>query len=50
MNLEDQYNRIFKYLCFRLRDRNLAEDMTQKAFLRFLESRTYCFILQAHCS
>lgn len=40
MNLEDQYDRIFKYLCFRLRDRNLAEDMTQEALLRFLESRT----------
>ena len=41
LNLEDQYDRIFKYLYFRLHDRYLAEDMTQEAFLRFLGSRTY---------
>ena len=41
MNLEDQYDRIFKYLYFHLHDRHMAEDMTQEAFLRFLGSRTY---------
>ena len=41
MNLEDQYDRIFKYLYFRLHDRHIAEDLTQEAFLRFLTSRTY---------
>ena len=41
MNLEDQYDRIFKYLYFRLHDRHIAEDLTQEAFLRFLASRTY---------
>ena len=41
MNLEDQYDRIFKYLYFRLHDRLIAEDLTQEAFLRFLLSRTY---------
>ena len=41
MNLEEQYDRIFKYLYFHLHDRHLAEDMTQEAFLRFLGSRTY---------
>ena len=41
LNLEDQYDRIFKYLYFRLHDRYMAEDMTQEAFLRFLGSRTY---------
>ena len=41
MNLEDQYDRIFKYLYFRLHDRHIAEDLTQEAFLRFLLSRTY---------
>ena len=41
MNLEDQYDRIFKYLYFRLYDRHIAEDLTQEAFLRFLASRTY---------
>ena len=41
MNLENQYDRIFKYLYFHLHDKHMAEDMTQEAFLRFLGSRTY---------
>ena len=41
MHLEEQYDRIYKYLYFRLHDRHAAEDMTQEAFLRFLRSRTY---------
>ena len=41
LNLEEQYDRIFKYLYFHLHDKHMAEDMTQEAFLRFLESRTY---------
>ena len=41
MHLEEQYDRIYKYLYFRLHDRHAAEDMTQEAFLRFLGSRTY---------
>ena len=41
MDLEDQYDRIFKYLYFHLHDRHMAEDLTQEAFLRFLGSRTY---------
>ena len=41
LNLEEQYDRIFKYLYFHLHDSHMAEDMTQEAFLRFLGSRTY---------
>ena len=41
MNLEEQYDRIYKYLYYRLHDRNAAEDLTQETFLRFLGSRTY---------
>ena len=41
MNLQDQYDRIFKYLYYRLHDRQQAEDLTQETFLRFLGSRTY---------
>ena len=41
LDLEDQYDRIFKYLYFHLHDRHMAEDMTQEVFLRFLGSRTY---------
>ena len=41
MNLEDQYDRIYRYLYFHLHDKHEAEDLTQEAFLRFLGSRTY---------
>jgi len=41
LNLEDQYDRIYKYVFFHLHDRHAAEDLTQEVFLRFLGSRTY---------
>ncbi|MBR3166056.1 MAG: sigma-70 family RNA polymerase sigma factor [Lachnospiraceae bacterium] len=41
MNLEDQYDRIFRYLYFHLHDKHTAEDLTQETFLRFLRSRSY---------
>ena len=41
MKLEDQYDKIFRYLYFHLHDRHTAEDLTQETFLRFLKSRTY---------
>ena len=39
--LEDQYDKIFRYLYFHLHDKHAAEDLTQETFLRFLKSRTY---------
>ena len=41
MNLEEQYDRIYKYLYFHLHNQHIAEDLTQETFLRFLGSRTY---------
>lgn len=41
MLLEDQYDKIFRYLYFHLHDKHIAEDLTQETFLRFLQSRTY---------
>ncbi len=41
MDLEEQYDRIYRYLYFRVQDRHTAEDLTQETFLRFLGSRTY---------
>ncbi len=41
LHLEDQYDKIFRYLYFHLHDRHTAEDLTQETFLRFLKSRTY---------
>ncbi|MBR4989714.1 MAG: sigma-70 family RNA polymerase sigma factor [Oscillospiraceae bacterium] len=35
MDLEEQYDKIYRYCYFRLCDRHLAQDVTQEAFLRF---------------
>lgn len=35
MDLEEQYDKIFRYCCFRLYDRQLAQDITQETFLRY---------------
>ena len=35
MDLEEQYDKIFRYCCFRLYDKQLAQDITQETFLRY---------------
>lgn len=35
MDLEEQYDRIYRYCCFKLHDEHLAQDITQETFLRF---------------
>lgn len=35
MDLEEQYDKIFRYCYFKLYDKQLAQDMTQETFLRF---------------
>lgn len=35
MDLEEQYDRIYRYCCFRLHNTQTAEDITQETFLRF---------------
>lgn len=35
MDLEEQYDKIFRYCCFRLCDGQLAQDITQETFLRY---------------
>lgn len=37
MDLEEQYDKIYRYCYFRLRSREQAEDVTQEAFTRCLE-------------
>ena len=37
-DVEDQYDKIYRYCYFRLRDRQTAEDVTQGTFLRYLEN------------
>ncbi|MDE7307488.1 MAG: RNA polymerase sigma factor [Lachnospiraceae bacterium] len=37
MELEEQYDRIYRYCYYKLRDVQQAEDITQETFLRYLE-------------
>ena len=41
MDMEEQYEKIYRYCYFKLGQRSIAEDITQETFLRFLESDTY---------
>lgn len=41
MDLEEQYDKIYRYCYFKLHHRETAEDITQETFLRFLDSGTY---------
>lgn len=36
-DLEEQYDKVYRYCYFKVRNRELAEDITQETFLRFLE-------------
>lgn len=42
MDLEEQYNKIYRYCYFKLHHQQMAEDITQETFLRFWESNDYC--------
>lgn len=41
MDIEEQYDKIYRYCYFKLKNQHLAEDITQETFLRFLESSNY---------
>lgn len=41
MDYEVQYDKIYRYCYFKLNNAAVAEDITQEAFLRFLENSTY---------
>lgn len=41
LDIDQHYEKIYKYCYFRLRNRDLAEDITQETFLRFFTSDTY---------
>ena len=41
MDYEAQYDKIYRYCYFKLHKADVAEDVTQETFLRFLESNTY---------
>lgn len=42
MDLEEQYDKIYRYCYFKLHHQQMAEDITQETFLRFWESNDYC--------
>ena len=41
MDLEEQYDKIYRYCYFKVQSKEVAEDITQEAFLRFLGSKEY---------
>ena len=40
MDIENYYGRIYRYICFKVNNKTLAEDLTQETFLRFLKSES----------
>lgn len=38
IDLEEEYDRIYRYCCFHVKDRFLAEDLTQETFLRYFRN------------
>ena len=38
VDIEEQYDKIYRYCYFKLKHQQLAEDITQETFLRFFES------------
>ncbi|MDE6675024.1 MAG: RNA polymerase sigma factor [Acetatifactor sp.] len=40
-DIEQQYDKIYRYCYFKLHNREAAEDVTQETFLRFLANDTY---------
>lgn len=41
IDLEEQYDKIYRYCYMKIHHRETAEDITQETFLRFLEDHTY---------
>lgn len=41
VDIEEHYDKIYRYCYFKLRHAQLAEDITQETFLRFLECDSY---------
>lgn len=41
LELKDQYDKIYRYCYFKVKDVQLAEDLTQETFLKFFAQNTY---------
>lgn len=41
MDIDVQYDKVYRYCYFKVKNQHLAEDITQETFLRFFESNSY---------
>lgn len=41
LSLQEQYDKIYKYCYFKVKNKQLAEDITQETFLKFFSQRSY---------
>lgn len=41
LDIKEHYDKIYRYCYFKVKQKELAEDITQETFLRFLQSSTY---------
>jgi RNA polymerase sigma-70 factor (ECF subfamily) len=41
LSLQEQYDKVYKYCYFKVHNADLAEDLTQDAFLRFFNQNSY---------
>lgn len=47
LDIEEQYDKIYRYCYFKLHNRELAEDLTQETFLRYLEHYDFANVTTA---
>lgn len=41
INLQDQYDKIYKYCFFKIKNKDIAEDLTQETFLKYFCQNSY---------
>jgi RNA polymerase sigma-70 factor (ECF subfamily) len=41
LELKDQYDKIYKYCYFKVKNKDIAEDLTQETFLKYYSQTTY---------
>jgi len=41
LSIHDQYDKIYKYCYFKVKDKQTAEDLTQETFLRYFSQKSY---------
>lgn len=41
IDIDEQYDKVYRFCYFKLKNQHLAEDITQETFLRFFESNSY---------